>query len=224
MPTWHLARSPREGRNSKINSSRAGSLFLASFFSPVLGSLSQQVSLLAGYLGIRRSNEHCSKVVSGCWRKNARKTRVTDTRENNSGFCKPKRRVEDTSWHITRRPQKKTLRGGHFMTYYTNSKYGKCYGHTRMLDSIVPWALRTLGTNTKRGYLTVNNQPRLAFGPCLHARIEEISTLLAGSTRVSTRVTRHRGLTLSCKHFIIQISAASCGFEISRSLLVNLCR
>ena len=31
-------------------------------------------------LGIRKSNKHCSKVVSVCWRKNTRKTRVTDTR------------------------------------------------------------------------------------------------------------------------------------------------
>ena len=31
-------------------------------------------------LGIRKSNEHCSKVVSGCWRKNMRKISVTDTR------------------------------------------------------------------------------------------------------------------------------------------------
>ena len=54
-------------------------------------------------LGIRKSNEHCSKVVSGFWRKNTRKTRVTDTHENNSGFCWPKRRVGDTSWPITRR-------------------------------------------------------------------------------------------------------------------------
>ena len=40
---WNADLTPREGRNSKINSSRAGSLFLASFFSPgspVLGSLS----------------------------------------------------------------------------------------------------------------------------------------------------------------------------------------
>ena len=31
--------------------------------------------------------------------------------------------------------KKETLSGGHFMTYYTNSKY---YGHTRMHDNIVP--------------------------------------------------------------------------------------
>ena len=30
-------------------------------------------------LGIQKSNELCSKVVSGCWRKNTRKTQVTDT-------------------------------------------------------------------------------------------------------------------------------------------------
>ena len=48
--------TPLEGQNSKINSSRAGSLFLAPFFSPAspardCGStaLAYQVSLLAGY-------------------------------------------------------------------------------------------------------------------------------------------------------------------------------
>ena len=44
--------------------------------------------------------------------------------------------------HVTK---KETLRGGHFMTYYTSSKY---YGRTRMYDNIVPWALRALGTKT----------------------------------------------------------------------------
>ena len=39
--------------------------------------------------------------------------------------------------------KKETLRGGHFMAYYTSSKY---YGRTRMHDIIVPWALRALGT------------------------------------------------------------------------------
>ena len=33
------------------------------------------------------------------------------------------------------------------------------------------------------------------MGQCLHEEIEEISTLLAGSTRVSRRVTRQGGLT-----------------------------
>ena len=33
--------------------------------------------------------------------------------------------------------KKETLRGGHFMTYYTSSKY---YGRTRMHNNIVPWA------------------------------------------------------------------------------------
>ena len=33
------------------------------------------------------------------------------------------------------------------------------------------------------------------MGHCLHEEIEEISTFLAGSTRVSRRVTRQRGLT-----------------------------
>ena len=37
------------------------------------------VAITSCLLGIRKSNEHCSKVVSGCWRKNTRKTRVTDT-------------------------------------------------------------------------------------------------------------------------------------------------
>ena len=39
-------------------------------------------------------------------------------------------------------------------------------------------------------------QPGIAFGPLsLHVRIKEISTLLAGSTRVSRMVTRQGGLT-----------------------------
>ena len=57
---WNADLTPREGRNSKLNSSRAGSLFLASFFSPALAGsrffvafgrdiLLKQVSLLAGY-------------------------------------------------------------------------------------------------------------------------------------------------------------------------------
>ena len=68
------------------------------------------------------------------------KQRVTDT--SYSGFCWPKRRMGNTSWHITRR-QKRNVKGGHFMTYYTSSKY---YGRTHMHDNIVPWALRALGT------------------------------------------------------------------------------
>ena len=39
-------------------------------------------------------------------------------------------------------------------------------------------------------------QPGIAFGPLsLHVRMKEISILLAGSTRVSRRVTRQGGLT-----------------------------
>ena len=41
---------------------------------------SKKLPSMSCLLGIRKSNEHCSKVVSGCWRKNMRKTRVTDTR------------------------------------------------------------------------------------------------------------------------------------------------
>ena len=37
--------------------------------------------------------------------------------------------------HILHVAKKETLRGGHFMTYYTSSKY---YGRTRMHDNIVP--------------------------------------------------------------------------------------
>ena len=45
-------RSSANAGNSKINSSRAGSLYLTPFFSPALGhsSPSKQVSLLAGFL------------------------------------------------------------------------------------------------------------------------------------------------------------------------------
>ena len=46
--------------------------------------------------------------------------------------------------------KKETLRGGHFMTYYTSSKY---YWRTCMHDNNVPWALRALGTKmTKIGH------------------------------------------------------------------------
>ena len=37
-------------------------------------------------LGIRKPNGHCSKVVSGFWRKNTGKTRVTDTHEKNPSY------------------------------------------------------------------------------------------------------------------------------------------
>ena len=47
----------------------------------------------------------------------------------------------------------KTSGGGHFMTYYTSSKY---YGRTRMHESIVPRALRALGTK-----IIHDNLPRL---------------------------------------------------------------
>ena len=40
---------------------------------------SKKLASTSCVLGIRKSNEHCAKVVSGCWRKNTRKTRVTDT-------------------------------------------------------------------------------------------------------------------------------------------------
>ena len=48
---------------------------------------------------------------------------------------------------------------------------------------------------TKRVYFTESTNPGQLLVHCLHVRFEEISTLLAGSTRVSTRVTRQRGLT-----------------------------
>ena len=67
---------------------------------------------------------------------------ITDT--SYFGFCWPKHRVV-TLHDILHAAKKETLRGGHFITYYTSSKY---YGRTRMHDNIVPWALRALGTKS----------------------------------------------------------------------------
>ena len=52
------------------------------------------------------------------------------------------------------------------------------------------WA-RTLNRKKRSDVQTIPCQ----MGQCLHEEIEEISTLLAGSTRVSRRVTRQGGLT-----------------------------
>ena len=49
--------------------------------------------------GIRKSNEHCSKVVSGRWRKNTRKTRVKDTHVCTITWCLGQR-VEATYRNI----------------------------------------------------------------------------------------------------------------------------
>ena len=47
----------------------------------------------------------------------------------------------------------------------------------------------------KRWLFDCKYQPGLAFGPLLHVRIKEISTLLPFSTRASRRFTRQGGLT-----------------------------
>ena len=44
-----------------------------------LSDRSKKLPFTSCLLGLRKSNEHCSKVDSDCWRKNRRKTRVTDT-------------------------------------------------------------------------------------------------------------------------------------------------
>ena len=54
--------------------------------------------------------------------------------------------------HVAR---KETLRVGHFMTYYTSSKY---YGRTCMHDNIVPWDLRALGTKILVRELTMDRK------------------------------------------------------------------
>ena len=46
----------------------------------------------------------------------------------------------------------KTSGGGHFMTYYTSSKY---YRRTRTHDNIVPRALRALGTKMTTALIRV---------------------------------------------------------------------
>ncbi|KAK2546918.1 hypothetical protein P5673_033338, partial [Acropora cervicornis] len=63
------------------------------------------------------------------------------------------------------------------------------------LRSPAPFSLESAWARTlnrkKNGVQTIPGQ----MGHCLHEEIEEISTLLAGSTRVSRRVTRQGGLT-----------------------------
>ena len=69
---WNADMTPLKGQNSKINSSRAGSLFLAPFFSPASpardcssSALAYQVSLLAGYISVNKriNSLLCNKEV-----------------------------------------------------------------------------------------------------------------------------------------------------------------
>ena len=64
---------------------------------------SKKLPSMSCLLGIQKSNEHCSKVVSGCWQKNTRKTRVTDTREYDQnvgwGTHRQKRNVKGRTLH-----------------------------------------------------------------------------------------------------------------------------
>ena len=81
-------------------------------------------------------------------------------------------------------------------------------------------------TKTKRGYMTESTNPGQLLVHRLHLRIEEISTLLAGSTRVSRRVTHQGGLTQldyyfhvnAHKHFTTKQSKATQG-RVKRSLV-----
>ena len=71
-------------------------------------------------LGIRKSNEHYSKVLSGCWRIREKPELRTHTRiildfvDQNVGW--------GTLLDILHVAKIKTLRGGHFMTNYTKAK------------------------------------------------------------------------------------------------------
>ena len=67
--------------------------------------------------------------------------------------------------------------GGHFMTYYTSSKY---YGHTHVHDNIVPWALRALGTKTVT-WISFDIQTEENSKCSVYARI------YGGSRKISTR-------------------------------------
>ena len=93
----------------------------------------------------------------------------------------------------------KTSGGGHFMTYYTSSKY---YGRTRMHDNIVPWALRARGTkilhsrtqahqleiHTNSKYTRRKNEIRLAFAFWSNAKsLEPNSKSDAGKNVVISR-------------------------------------